>query len=107
MSWPEVQELHSDAPLHVGLSDGKAVVGKVTIHEGRLEVATDAGAVEAPKARVAALRNDVEHSTYERSQRKNLFYGWDGSVDAGFDLKVIFETSDLLFVPHAKPIPIN
>ncbi len=69
MSWPEVQELHSDAPLHVGLSDGKAVVGKVTIHE-------------APKARVAALRNDVEQSTYERSQRKNLFYGWDGSVDA-------------------------
>jgi putative salt-induced outer membrane protein YdiY len=86
VSWPEVQELHSDAPLHVGLSDGKAVVGKVTIHEGRLEVATDAGAVEAPKARVAALRNDVEQSTYERSQRKNLFYGWDGSVDAGFDL---------------------
>jgi len=34
VSWPEVQELHSDAPLHVGLSDGKAVVGKVTIHEG-------------------------------------------------------------------------
>ena len=86
VSWPEVQELRSDVPLHVGLSDGKAVVGKVTIHEGRLEVATDAGAVEAPKARVATLRNDVEQSAYERSQRKNLFYGWDGSVDAGFDL---------------------
>ena len=74
-------------PCHaVGLSDGKAVVGKVTIHEGRLEVATDAGAVEAPKARVATLRNDVEQSAYERSQGKILFYGWDGSVDAGFDL---------------------
>jgi hypothetical protein len=72
VSWPEVQELRSDVPLHVALSDGKAVVGTVIIHEGRLEVATDAGAVEAPKARVAALRNDVEQSAYERSQRKNL-----------------------------------
>jgi len=86
VSWPEVQELYSDTPLHVGLSDGKAEVGKVTIHEGRLEVATDAGTFEAPKARVAALRNDAEQSAYERSQRNNLFYGWDGSVDAGFDL---------------------
>jgi putative salt-induced outer membrane protein YdiY len=86
VSWPEVQELRSDVPLHVGLSDGKAVVGKVTIHEGRLEVAMEAGTVEAPKERVTALRNDVEQSAYERSQRKNLFYGWDGSLDAGFDL---------------------
>ena len=86
VSWPEIQGLRSDLPLYVGLADGKTVVGKVTIHEGRLEVATDVGAVEAPKERVAALRDDAEQSAYERSQRKNLFYGWDGSVDAGFDL---------------------
>ena len=86
VSWPEIQGLRSDLPLYVELADGKTVVGKVTIHEGRLEVATDVGAVEAPKERVAALRDDAEQSAYERSQRKNLFYGWDGSVDAGFDL---------------------
>ena len=86
VSWPEIQGLSSDLPLYVGLADGSTVVGKVTIHEGRLEVATDAGAVEAPKDRVVALRNDAEQSAYERSQRKNIFYGWDGSVDAGFDL---------------------
>ena len=49
----------------LGLADGNSVVGKVTvrkppIHGGRLEVATDVDAVEAPKERVAALPNDAE-----------------------------------------------
>ena len=86
VSWPEIQELHSDVPLHVGLADGKVMVGKVTIYEGRLEVATDTGAVESPKERVATLRNDVEQSAYEKSQHRSLLYGWDGTVDAGFEL---------------------
>jgi len=86
VSWPEIQELRSDVPLHVGLADGKAMVGKVTVHEGRLEVATDAGAVEAPKERVATLRNDAEQSAYEKSQHRSLLYGWEGTVDAGFEL---------------------
>jgi hypothetical protein len=110
VSWPEIQGLRSETPLYVGLADGKTVVGKVTIREGRLEVVSDAGAVEAPKERVAALRNDAEQLAYERSQRKNLFYGWDGSVDAGFDLTS--GNSDIrnfrfAFEPRAKPIAIN
>jgi hypothetical protein len=86
ISWLEIQELRSDVPLHVGLADGKAMVGKVTIHEGRLEVARDAGAVEAPKESVVALRDDEEQSAYARSQRRSLLYGWEGTVDAGFEL---------------------
>ena len=86
VSWPEIQELRSDVPLHVGFADGKAMVGKVTIHEGRLEVATGTGAVEAPKESLAALRNDEEQLAYERSQREGLRYEWEGTVDAGFEL---------------------
>src|SRR5215471_21548193 len=54
VSWSEVQELHSDLPLHVELTDGKMLVGKVTTHEGMLEVFTNAGAVEAPRNSVVA-----------------------------------------------------
>jgi len=61
-SWPEIQELRSDLPLYVELADGKMLVGKVTTHEGRLEVATSTGPVEAPKDRVVALRGDVEQA---------------------------------------------
>jgi len=86
VSWPEIQELRSDLPLHVGLADGEILVGKVTAHGGRLEVATETGTVEAPKESVVALRDDAEQSAYERSQRRSLLYGWDGGVDAGLEL---------------------
>src|SRR5215472_11203264 len=68
VSWPEIQELRSDLPLHVELADGKILVGKVTTHEERLEVATNTGAVEAPKESIVALRSDAEQSAYERSR---------------------------------------
>jgi len=86
VSWPEIQELRSDLPLHVELVDGKVLVGKVTTHDGILEVVEDSGAVEAPRDSVVALRSDAEQSAYERSQRRGLLYGWDGGVDAGFEL---------------------
>jgi len=86
VSWPEIQELRSDLPLHVEFADGKMLVGKVTTHDGRLEVAADTGAVETSKESVVALRSDAEQSAYERSQRRGLLYGWDGGVDAGFQL---------------------
>jgi putative salt-induced outer membrane protein YdiY len=86
VSWPEIQELRSDLPLHVELADGKILVGKVTTHEERLEVATNTGAVEAPKESIVALRSDAEQSAYERSRRGSLLYGWDGGVDVGFEL---------------------
>jgi len=86
VSWSEIQELRSDLPLHVQLADGKMLVGKVTTHEGLLEIATSTGAVEAPKEKIVALRGDAEQSAYERSQRRSLLYGWDGGVDAGFEL---------------------
>jgi putative salt-induced outer membrane protein len=86
VSWSEIQELHSDLPLHVELADRKMLVGKVTTHDGQLEVATSTGAVETSKESVVALRGDAEQSAYERSQRGSLLYGWDGGVDAGLEL---------------------
>jgi len=86
VSWPEIVEVRSDLPLHVELVNGEMLVGRVTTHEGVLEVATDSGAVEAPRDNVVALRSDAVQSAYERSQRRGPLYGWDGGADAGFEL---------------------
>jgi putative salt-induced outer membrane protein YdiY len=86
VSWPEIVEVRSDLPLHVELVNGKMLVGRVTTHDGVLDVATDTGAVEAPRDNVVALRSAAEQSAYERSQRRGPLYGWDGGADAGFEL---------------------
>ena len=87
VSWPEVQELHSDLPLHIVLADGKELVGKMATRDGTLEIAMGEGAtVEAPKESIVALRNDAEQSAYEKFQHRSLLHRWDGGVDAGFEL---------------------
>src|SRR5215475_12037890 len=85
VSWSQIQELRSDLPLHVELTDGKMLVGKLATHEAMLEVVTSTGAVEVPKEKIVALRGNAEQSAYERSQRGSLMYGWDGGLDAGFE----------------------
>ena len=87
VSWQEIQELRSDLPLHVLLADGKELVGRMTTREGKLEIVTDTGTiVEASKESVVALRNNVEQLAYEKSQHRSLLHGWDGGLDAGFEL---------------------
>ena len=85
--WQEIEELHSDFPLHVVLEDGKELVGKLATREGKLEIATGAGtAIEVPKERIVALRDNAEQVAYEKSQHRNLLQGWDGGLDTGLEL---------------------
>lgn len=87
VSWPEIQELHSDLPLHIVLADGKELVGRMATRDGILEIAAANGVtVEAPKESVVALRNNAEQSAYEKSQHRSLLRSWNGGVDAGFEL---------------------
>jgi putative salt-induced outer membrane protein len=87
VSWSEIQELHSDFPLHIVLADGKELVGRMATRDGRLEIAVGEGVnVEAPKESIVALRNNAEQSAYEKSQHPSLLRRWDGGVDAGFEL---------------------
>ena len=87
VSWPEIQELRSDLPLHIVLANGKELVGRMTTRDGRLEIAIGVGVtVEAPMESVVALRNNSEQSAYEKSQHRSLLRHWDGGVDAGFEL---------------------
>jgi putative salt-induced outer membrane protein YdiY len=87
VSWQEIQEVRSDLPLHVLLADGKELVGRMTTREGKLEIVANTGTiVEASKESVVALRNDAEQLAYEKSQHRSLLQGWDGGLDAGFEL---------------------
>lgn len=87
VQWQEIQEIRSDLPLHVELADGKILVGRVTSRDGRLEIVSNAGiSVEAPKESVVALRNNEEQLAHEKIQHPSLLQGWDGGIDAGFEL---------------------
>ena len=85
-AWQEIQGISSDQPLYVGLLNGTTLLGRVTTREGKLEIATETGTVEAPKESVAALRNETEQRRFEKSERRDFLHGWEGGLDAGFDL---------------------
>jgi putative salt-induced outer membrane protein YdiY len=87
VQWPAIQDLKSDQPLHVGLKDGKTVMGPVTTTDGKLEIATkSAGTVEAPKESVVVIRSDAEQSDWEKLQHPGLLQGWTGGLNVGFGL---------------------
>lgn len=43
VQWPAVQEIHSEQQLHVGLKDGRTLVGPVTTSDGSIAVSTRTG----------------------------------------------------------------
>jgi putative salt-induced outer membrane protein YdiY len=87
IKFDQVQEIKTDAALHVTLKDGKTAVGPVSTSDGKLEIATKStGTVEAPKDDVTLIRNDAEQMAYDKSLHPGLTHGWTGGVDVGFSL---------------------
>jgi putative salt-induced outer membrane protein len=87
VQWDAVENVTSTQDLHVGLKDGKTVVGPVTTSDGKIEVATKtAGTIEAPRENVASMRNDAEQKSFELSQHPGLLQGWNGGANLGFAL---------------------
>ena len=85
VQWDAVDSVTSTQDLHVGLKDGKTVVGPVTTSDGKIAVATKTtGTVEAPKETVVAMRNDAEQKSFELSQHPGLLQGWNGGINVGF-----------------------
>jgi putative salt-induced outer membrane protein len=82
-----IQQITTDEALHVGLKDGKTVVGPVTTSDGKLAVATKTGGtVEASKEEVAVIRNDAEQTAYDKSLNPGLLHGWNGGINVGFSV---------------------
>jgi putative salt-induced outer membrane protein YdiY len=87
IKFEDVQEIKSDADLHVSLKDGKTAVGPVTTTDGKFEIATKTGGtVEAPKEDVTLIRNDAEQQAYDKSLHPGLLHGWNGGANVGFSI---------------------
>jgi putative salt-induced outer membrane protein YdiY len=87
VDWSAIQDVKSEQPLHVGLKDGKTVVGPVSTVDGRIEVSTkSAGNVEAPKESIVVMRSDSEQLAWEKLQHPGLLEGWEGGLNIGFGL---------------------
>ena len=82
-----IQDIKTDAELHVTLKDGKTAVGAVTTTDGKIAVATKSGGtVEAPTSDVTLIRNDAEQAAYDKSLHPGLMHGWQGGTNVGFSL---------------------
>lgn len=81
-----IQEIKTDAELHVGLKDGKTAVGPVTTSDGKLNVATKSGPVETSTSDVSVMRNDAEQAAYEHKLHPGLMHGWEGGLNVGFSV---------------------
>jgi putative salt-induced outer membrane protein YdiY len=87
VKYDSIQAIESPNDLHVGLSDGKTVVGPVSTSGDNLVVATKtAGPVEAPKSSVATLRGPAEEAAYQKKLHPGWAEGWEGGIDLGFAL---------------------
>jgi putative salt-induced outer membrane protein YdiY len=82
-----IQDIKTEAELHVTVKSGKTAVGPVTTTDGKLEIATKtSGTVETPKADVTLIRNDAEQAAYEKSLHPGLLHGWQGGINVGFSV---------------------
>jgi putative salt-induced outer membrane protein YdiY len=87
LKFDAIQEIKTDAELHVTLKGGKTAVGPVTTTDDKLEIATKtSGTVEAPKADITMIRNDAEQQAYDASLHPGLMHGWNGGLNVGFSV---------------------
>ena len=71
----------------MGLADGTTLLGKVTTHDGTLEIATNGWlSLEAPQDSLLVMRNDADQLAYETPPNEELLRGWEGGLDFGFEL---------------------
>ncbi len=87
VNFDAIESIQSDKDLHIGLKDGKTIVGPVSTSGDNLEVVTKtAGTAEAPKGTVTIIRNDAEQTAYEKTLHPGMLQGWNGGLNVGFAL---------------------
>jgi Protein of unknown function, DUF481 len=87
INFAAIQQITTDQDLHIGLKNGKTVVGPVTSTDGKLEVATKSGGnVEAAPGDVVVIRSDAEQAAYDKSLHPGLMQGWNGGINVGFSV---------------------
>jgi putative salt-induced outer membrane protein YdiY len=109
IQFDSIQDIKTDAELHVSLKGGKTAVGPVTTTDGKIEIATKtAGTVEASKDDVTLIRNDAEQTAYDKSLHPGLMHGWQGGIDVGFSIaRGNSETENLALALNAVHPTLN
>lgn len=86
IKWDAVQGVESKETLHLQVKDGKTVAGPVTTSDGKLQVSTSSGNIEAPISDVKNLRSDKEESAYQKTLHPGIFQEWKSGLNLGFAL---------------------
>jgi putative salt-induced outer membrane protein YdiY len=84
MPWSKVKTLHTDNPVHVVLSGGETVRGKIETREDQLEIAEETLSRKATFSEISALRNAAEQRMYERLLEPSWTQLWAGTATLGF-----------------------
>jgi putative salt-induced outer membrane protein len=85
VQWPEIEQITSVKPLHVGLKSGQTIAGPVTTSDGSLKVQPpNAAPVTVARDTVAFLRGEAEEAAYEKSLHPGLLNGWVVGADVSF-----------------------
>jgi Protein of unknown function, DUF481 len=86
VKWDAITAIVSSQPLHIMLSDGRVIVGRVSTTDGILEIATDGGSVPAAHDAVKAIRDNATQAEIDRLQHPRLRDYWSGLFDLGLSL---------------------
>ncbi len=86
VKWDAITAIVSSQPLHIMLSDGRVIVGRVSTTDGILEIATDSGTVPAAHDAVKAIRDNATQAEIDRLQHPRLRDYWSGMFDLGLSL---------------------
>jgi len=62
------------------------LAGSVTSSDGKLQIATTAGKVDAERSEMKNLRNDAEQAAYEKTMNPGLLQAWKTGLNVGFAL---------------------
>jgi putative salt-induced outer membrane protein YdiY len=86
-----IEQLSSDQPLYLTLSDGQTIVGTVASNDDRFEVTTkETSTVRVDRSAVQTIRSKAEQDAYlaevERYRNPRLIDLWSGSLDLGYSL---------------------
>ena len=84
IAWGAIEQISSDAPLHLRLADGRTVSGLVSMEGERVEVRTEgAPAVTTDRASIQSLRSEDEQRAFDRMQSPGWLEMWRGGANFG------------------------
>jgi len=81
-----IEKISTDKPLHVGLADGRTVVGTLSASADGVSIKTNSGDVSVARSAVVIARSEDEQRGYESSLNPGWFEKWTGGADFGVAL---------------------